>query len=372
MMFSLASRGATKLLTRPQSFAAPFGVHAGNRFQARTIIDLQDIRLNKLPPTGTHTKIICTIGPASDQRIPELMQHGMHVARLNFSHAGSDYSYPEAIVKAIRGARGNHQDLIVGKADGVEVPNNLRAILVDTKGPEIRTGPLPGDEEVSTIEVGAKVTLTTEDVSSEPIPEEGDTDRTISIDYMSIAKTVKIGSMILLDDGLIALEVMEIDPSGKVVCNALNAGPIKKNKGVNLPGMELDLPALTEKDRRDLEWACGVGADYIAASFIRTGPNVRSVIAYLERCIAQLPETGGKPRIRPLVISKIENKEGVDNFDEILEESDGIMVARGDVSFRNYREMNILAPFNSFILTLVSSCSLESRFHTVRFSRLKK
>lgn len=101
--------------------------------------------------------------------------------------------------------------------------------------------------------------------------------------------------------------------------------------------MELDLPALTEKDRRDLQWACEVGADYIAASFIRTGANVRSVIAYLERCIANLPDTkdgNGKPPLRPLVISKIENKEGVDNFDDILAESDGIMVARGDVSSR--------------------------------------
>lgn len=305
------------------------------------VIALEDIRLNKLPATGTQTKIVCTIGPASDQRIPELMEHGMHVARLNFSHAGTDYSYPQSIVDSMRASKGRHQELIVGKAQGVEVPNNLRAILVDTKGPEIRTGPLPGNEDVTTIAIGAKVIITTDAVASEPIPEEGNTDRKIQVDYMSIANTVAVGKLILLDDGLIALEVMEIDPSKKfVVCQALNAGPIKKNKGVNLPGMELDLPALTEKDRRDLSWACDVGADYIAASFIRTGANVRSVIAYLERCIAALPETGGKPRIRPLVISKIENKEGVDNFDEILKESDGIMVARGDVSYQNHRGTN--------------------------------
>lgn len=312
------------------------GIGVGrSSFQVRTktTIDLLDLRLNKLPPTGTQTKIVCTLGPASDQRISELMEHGMHVARLNFSHAGADYSYPQSLVDAIRACKGRHQALLVGKAPGVHVPNNLRAILVDTKGPEIRTGPLPGNQDVTHIAVGAKVTLTIEDISSEPIPSEDDMDRIISIDYLSIAKTVQVGSMILLDDGLIALQVQDIDPSGKfVVCTALNAGPMKKNKGVNLPGMELDLPALTDKDRRDLEWACQVGADYIAASFIRTGANVRSVIAFLERCIAQLPELDGKPRIRPLVISKIENKEGVDNFDEILKESDGIMVARGDVS----------------------------------------
>lgn len=212
------------------------------------------------------------------------------------------------------------------------MPNNLRAILVDTKGPEIRTGVLPGKEEVSNIEVGAKVTLTIEDVGGEPAPKDGETDRKINIDYQSICKTVSVGKLVLLDDGLIALEVTEIDPNGKyVVCTALNGGPIKKNKGVNLPGMELDLPALTEKDKRDLKWACEMGADYIAASFIRTGANVRAVIAYLNRCVASLPEYNGFTRVRPLVISKIENKEGVDNFDDILKESDGIMVARGDL-----------------------------------------
>lgn len=299
-------------------------------------IDLQDIRLNKIPSTGTMTKIVCTIGPATDQpdKMQALVENGMHVARLNFSHAGSDYSYPEKLFAMLRNAKGNHRDLAAGSADasGVPMPNNLRAILVDTKGPEIRTGVLPGKQDVAHIEVGAKVILTTEDVSGDPIPAEDDTTRRIHVDYMSIAKTVSVGKLVLLDDGLIALEVMEVDPLGKfVVCAALNAGPIKKNKGVNLPGMELDLPALTDKDKQDLKWACEVGADFIAASFIRTGANVRSVIAYLNRCVATLPPLDGHIRIRPLVISKIENKEGVDNFDEILLESDGIMVARGDL-----------------------------------------
>lgn len=299
-------------------------------------IDLLGMRLNKIPVTGTMTKIVCTIGPATDQ--PEMMQqlvgNGMHVARLNFSHAGSDYSYPEKLFHMLRNAKGNHRELATGASasSGVQLPNNLRAILIDTKGPEIRTGVLPGHQDVAHIEVGAKVILTTDDVSGEPIPAEDDTTRHISVDYMSIAKTVSVGKLVLLDDGLIALEVVEIDPAGKyVVCEALNAGPIKKNKGVNLPGMELDLPALTDKDKQDLKWACEMGADFVAASFIRTGANVRSVIAYLNRCVATLPLLDGHPRMRPLVISKIENKEGVDNFDEILEESDGIMVARGDL-----------------------------------------
>jgi pyruvate kinase len=289
------------------------------------------MRLKKARKTGTMTKITCTLGPSTDnpEQMTELVRHGMHVARLNFSHAGTDYTYPETLFKMLRDTKGNHDSIAVGKSNG-HMPNNLRAILVDTKGPEIRTGVLPGDQDVVNIEIDAKVTLTIEDVSNEPVPADDDTDRIISIDYQSICDTVDVGKLVLLDDGLIALEVVEIDSSGKfIVCKAMNGGPIKKNKGVNLPGMELDLPALTEKDKRDLKWACEMGADYIAASFIRTGANVRSVIAYLNRCIASLPDLDGYPRIRPLVISKIENKEGVDNFDEILKESDGIMVARG-------------------------------------------
>lgn len=170
-------------------------------------IDLADVRLNKLPVTGTQTKLVCTLGPASDQRIGELMEHGMHVARLNFSHAGSDYTYPDSLVKATRACTGKHKALMVGAT--MEIPNNLRAILVDTKGPEIRTGPLPGNEEVSQIAVGAQVILTTLDVSGEPIPADDDTSRKIQIDYQSIAQTVQPGNMILLDDGLIALEVVE-------------------------------------------------------------------------------------------------------------------------------------------------------------------
>jgi len=305
--------------------------------QVRTAIDLMDSRLNKLPRTGTQTKVVCTLGPATDtpERIHQLVQNGMHVARLNFSHAGSDYTYPQQLMDMVRAAKGKHEALTVvaGSEPDLDRPNNVRAILVDTKGPEIRTGPLPGDEAVSHIETGAKVILTIDSVQDLPIPDAEDTTRHIQIDYQSICKTVHVGALILLDDGLIALEVLEIDPKGKFVhCQAVNAGPIKKNKGVNLPDLELDLPALTEKDCRDLQWSCEVGADFVAASFIRNAANVRSVVAFLERCIAKLPPCStGKPRLRPLVISKIENKEGVDNFDEILKESDGIMVARGDL-----------------------------------------
>ena len=251
----------------------------------------------------------------------------MSVARLNFSHAGTDYSYPEQILERVRQASGKHSQLAT--PSDMYVPPNVRAALVDTKGPEIRTGPLPGDAPELEIAVGSTVELHVGDVVQEDPNAEI---LKLHVDYKSIATTVQVGSQVLLDDGLIALEVTEIDPKAQfVVTTALNGGPIKKNKGVNLPGATLDLPALTEKDKRDLEWACKVGADYVAASFIRTPENVRSVVAYLDRCVASLPDVDGRRPLRPLVISKIESKEGVDNFDEILNESDGIMVARGDL-----------------------------------------
>ena len=278
------------------------------------------------------TKIVCTLGPATDTAagVGDLVANGMHVARLNFSHAGTDYSYPEANLALVRNAAGRHSELAAGAT--MDVPSNLRAVLVDTKGPEIRTGPLQGNADVVEFAVGATIEVTTEDVSADPTPETPEGPHRLNVDYQSLAKSLSVGSQILLDDGLIALEVTHVE-NDSVTCVALNSGPIKKNKGVNLPDTELDLPALTDKDKRDLKWACEVGADFVAASFIRTAGNVRSVKAYLDRCIAELPAPDeGKPLpLRPLIISKIESKEGVDNFDEILDESDGIMVARGDL-----------------------------------------
>lgn len=278
------------------------------------------------------TKIVCTLGPATDtpEQISRLVRNGMNVARLNFSHAGSDYTYPEGLLALVRNAHGKHDTL----ADGARMamPHNVRAVLVDTKGPEIRTGVLQGNREVQEFGVGSIVEVTTEQVSDDPVPSGPEGPHRLQMDYQSITKTLNVGSQILLDDGLIALQVTHIG-SNSVTCVALNAGPIKKNKSVNLPDSVLDLPALTDKDKRDLKWSCMVGADYLAASFIRSGPNVRSIKAYLDRCIVELPppEDGSEARLRPLVISKIESKEGIDNFDDILLESDGIMVARGDL-----------------------------------------
>lgn len=132
------------------------------------------------------------------------------------------------------------------------MPNNLRAVLVDTKGPEIRTGVLQGGVDVVELETGCVVEVTTEDVSKDVAPESAEGPHRLNVDYPSIATTLKVGSQVLLDDGLIALEVTHVE-NNSVTCVALNGGPIKKNKGVNLPDSELDLPALTEKDKRDLK-----------------------------------------------------------------------------------------------------------------------
>jgi pyruvate kinase len=139
--------------------------------------------------------------------------------------------------------------------------HNLRAILVDTKGPEIRTGPLQGNAEAVDIAAGAPVEITIHDVSKDAPPESPDGPHRLQVDYQSIAKTVKVGGQVLLDDGLLALQVLEIDPKQEFVSLvALNGGPIKKNKGVNLPDAELDLPALTQKDKDDLKWGTSMHA----------------------------------------------------------------------------------------------------------------
>lgn len=301
--------------------------------------------------TRLMTKIICTLGPATEDQtmVNALVREGMACARLNFSHVG-DYSEPLAKIKAVRAAPGLHHTLLDGTSiTAHKSPScNVRAILVDTKGPEIRTGPLPGNALELAIEKGEEVILTNDDVvdvTEGPLH--------LHVDYLSLHTTVSTGGTVLLDDGLISLEVIRIDPSThNVHCIASNGGPIKARKGVNLPGAVLDLPALTDKDKEDLRWAVENGADYVAASFIRCSANVRSCIAYLERCCdAVYKKTGVRP-FRPLVISKIESEEGVNNFDDILSVSDGIMVARGD--------LGVEIPFSAVFLAqkmMVKKCN---------------
>ena len=245
------------------------------------------------------TKVVCTIGPKSEKKevLKELVLSGMNVMRLNFSHG--DHEEHGARIKTIRE---------ISKETGKHV-----AILLDTKGPEIRTGShAEGDVKYDLVE-GQDFIVTT-DYSFKGTPEK------ISVSYPGMTKDLKPGDTILVDDGLIGLEVKEIKGE-EIFCKVKNSGALGQKKGVNLPGVSVSLPALAEKDKEDLKFGCEVGVDYIAASFIRKASDVAEVRRVLD-------ENGGE-NIK--IISKIENQEGIDNFDEILELSDGIMVARGDL-----------------------------------------
>ena len=245
------------------------------------------------------TKVVCTIGPKSEKKevLKELVLSGMNVMRLNFSHG--DHEEHGARIKTIRE---------ISKETGKHV-----AILLDTKGPEIRTGShAEGDVKYDLVE-GQDFIVTT-DYSFKGTPEK------ISVSYPGMTKDLKPGDTILVDDGLIGLEVKEIKGE-EIFCKVKNSGALGQKKGVNLPGVSVSLPALAEKDKADLKFGCEVGVDYIGASFIRKASDVAEVRKVLD-------ENGGH-NIK--IIPKIESQEGVDNFDEILELSDGIMVARGDL-----------------------------------------
>ena len=194
----------------------------------------------------------------------------------------------------------------------MEKTGKKAAILLDTKGPEIRTMKLEGGKDAA-LTAGQTFTFTTDQSVV------GNTSR-VAVTYPGFAADLKIGNTVLVDDGLIGMEVIEVSET-EVVCKVLNAGDLGENKGVNLPGVSIQLPALAEKDKRDLVFGCEQGVDFVAASFIRKRSDVMEIREHLK--------AHGGENIQ--IISKIENQEGLNNFDEILEASDGIMVARGDL-----------------------------------------
>ncbi|UHA72432.1 pyruvate kinase [Paenibacillus sp. 481] len=242
------------------------------------------------------TKIVCTIGPSSEslENIKKVILAGMNVSRLNFSHG--DYEEHGNRIKTIRQACGEM--------------NKTVAILLDTKGPEIRTGKL-AVEPIDLVE-DEYITLTTEEIL-------GDKDR-ISVSYENLPRDVEVGSTILIDDGLIGLTVVDIQGT-EIKCKIVNGGTIKSRKGVNVPGVKISLPGITEKDANDIRFGIEQNVDFIAASFVRKASDVMEIRNLLKEHNAEHIQ----------IISKIENQEGVDNLDEILEVSDGLMVARGDL-----------------------------------------
>ncbi|QNU68013.1 pyruvate kinase [Ruminiclostridium herbifermentans] len=242
------------------------------------------------------TKIVCTLGPASDNEaiLRKLMLGGMNVARINFSH-GSHEEHKKRI------------DLFKSIRDELKLPIPL---LLDTKGPEIRTGSFK-DGKV-TLKENSEFVLVNKDIIGD------ETQCTVS--YKELYKDVSIGSKILIDDGLVELKVMEIN-NKDIFCVVQNGGTIGNNKGINVPGAKLKLPALTVRDIEDIKFGIENDFDIIAASFVRKAADVAEIRKILEK-------NGGSDI---LIISKIENREGITNFDEILKASDGIMVARGDL-----------------------------------------
>ena len=243
------------------------------------------------------TKVVCTMGPNTNN--PEIMRglvkNGMNVARFNFSHG--DYEEHKGRMDLLKQIR--------------EEEHANVAILLDTKGPEIRTGVLKDGKKVH-LETGMEFTLTTKDIV-------GDENR-VSITYKGLAEDVDAGKVILIDDGLIGLEVIE--KSGKDIrCKVINGGELGERKGVNVPNVPVRLPAITEKDKEDIKFGVSQDIDFIAASFVRNAECILEIRAYLKSLNA--------PYIP--IIAKIENSEGIENIDEIIRAADGIMVARGDL-----------------------------------------
>ena len=242
------------------------------------------------------TKIVCTIGPATKdvELLKRMMVAGMNVARLNFSHGS--FEDQEVYYNAVKEAR---------EAVGLPV-----AILLDTQGPEIRTGKLVENPVI--LKAEDTFTLVNDDIV-------GDNTKA-SITYKELYLDVEAGTTILIDDGKIELEVQRIE--GKdIVCKVMNGGALGNSKSINVPGRHINLPALKDKDIKDLIDACKYDFDFIAASFIRSAEDVRAIKKVLA-------ENGGE-KIK--IISKIESQEGVNNVDSILEVTDAIMVARGDM-----------------------------------------
>ena len=243
------------------------------------------------------TKVVCTMGPNTNDRelLKKLIENGMDVARFNFSHG--DHEEQKSRMDLLKELR---QEL-----------NTNTAILLDTKGPEIRTGVLKGGKRIM-LKAGEQFTLTTEEI-------EGDESK-VSITYEGLVQDVDAGRVILIDDGLIELKVVGKSEK-EIFCEVINGGELGERKGVNAPNVAVRLPAITEKDKDDIRFGVEQGIDFIAASFVRNAECVLEIKAYLKEL--------GAPYVP--IIAKVENAEGIKNIDEIIRAADGVMVARGDL-----------------------------------------
>jgi pyruvate kinase len=286
------------------------------------------------------TKIVATLGPASSTpaMIKRLIKAGVDIFRLNFSHG--DYKQKLSLIKIIR--------------ETSEKTGKHTGILADLQGPKIRTGKMKDDSML--LVKGQEVVITTEDILGA-----GGVIPTI---YKSLPGDVVIGSRILLDDGLLELKVTDFD-NGKVKCLVVAGGVLKNNKGINLPGVKVSAPSLTDKDLLDLDFALEAGVDFVALSFVRTASDVESIkrIIYLK----------GK---NTLVVAKIEKPEAIKNFKEILRVTDAVMVARGDLGVEVeaekvpfYQKKIIKACIKAGKPVITATQMLESMIHSPRPTR---
>lgn len=286
------------------------------------------------------TKIICTIGPASEseEKLHDLIMAGMNVARFNFSHG----THAEHEAKFLRLRR-------------IRIGMNLPiATLLDTKGPEIRLRDFK-DHKVSLVR-GQKFTLTTREV-------EGDENQ-VTISYADLPKDVRKGTHILIDDGLIGLVVDDVTETD-IHCTVENGGSISDKKGVNVPDAELSMPFISEQDRSDIEFGCKLGFDYIACSFTRAPEDIREVRKILDAHNSKMK-----------VIAKIESTQGVNNIEEILDVVDGVMVARGDLGVEVpledvpiYQKKIIALAQKKAKIVITATQMLDSMIHNPRPTR---
>ncbi len=288
------------------------------------------------------TKIVCTMGPNTGDRklLTDMILAGMDVARFNFSHGS--YDEHEKRIELLKEVR-----------DELDKPI---AMLLDTKGPEIRTGLLKGGKKVC-LEAGKEFSLYLEE-------REGD-EHGCSISYRELSKDVTSGNLILIDDGLIGLRVKEVTESA-ILCVVENGGELGEKKGVNVPNVSVGLPDVTEKDKDDILFGISQGFDFIAASFVRSAECIRTIRSFLD-------ENGGG---YIQIIAKIENAEGVENIDAILKEADGIMVARGDLGVEipadevPYIQKKIIAKCNASLKPVITATQmLDSMIRNPRPTR---
>ncbi|GEQ69523.1 hypothetical protein JCM33374_g3195 [Metschnikowia sp. JCM 33374] len=288
---------------------------------------LTQLDTNETPDKSVRrSSIIGTIGPKTNNAevLVKLRKAGLNIVRMNFSHGS--YEYHQSVIDNAR----KSEELYKGRP---------LAIALDTKGPEIRTGTTVNEEDYA-IPAGHEMTFTTDSEYAKKCD-----DKIMYLDYSNITKVITKGRIIYIDDGVLSFEVLEVVDDQTLKVKSVNAGKICSHKGVNLPGTDVDLPALSEKDKSDIRFGVKNGVHMIFASFIRTGDDIKEIRKVL-----------GEDGADVQIIAKIENQQGVNNFDDILKETDGVMVARGDLG------IEIPAP-QVFVVQkqLIAKCNLAAK-----------